>query len=114
MTEGEYFGELSLLSGQPRTATVKTTGFSELYVLDRKDLWRVLDSHPREKRRLTRAVKARLAADALSAAVKNDAFPSRFISREFHVAVESRFSRTELSSGGAAGGGAVERPLPPG
>ncbi|KNC53825.1 cyclic nucleotide-binding protein [Thecamonas trahens ATCC 50062] len=96
MTEGEYFGELSLLSHTPRTATVTASGFVELYVLDRPDLLRVLESHPKEKRRLTRAVKARLAADLLAHALKNDAFPSRFIPRGFLTAVEAHFTRLPL------------------
>ena len=41
-TEGDYFGELSLLKGQPRAASVKATSFLKCVTLDRKAFKRML------------------------------------------------------------------------
>jgi glucose-6-phosphate 1-dehydrogenase len=44
--EGAYFGELSLLSHQPRTATIRAKTPCNLFVLDGADFNRVLKTHP--------------------------------------------------------------------
>ena len=43
---GQFFGEISLLDGGPRTATVRTTMDSELCVLAREDFLKFLGRHP--------------------------------------------------------------------
>lgn len=43
---GEIVGELGLLLGRPRSATVTTTSPSELLMLDRTDLRRAMDEVP--------------------------------------------------------------------
>jgi glucose-6-phosphate 1-dehydrogenase len=43
--EGDFFGELSLLLSQPRTASVRALTSCDLFVLDQADLKRVLKSH---------------------------------------------------------------------
>jgi len=45
--EGEFFGEISLLTGQPRSATVTAGTRCELLVLDRGTLDRIAERHPR-------------------------------------------------------------------
>jgi hypothetical protein len=45
--EGEFFGEISLLSGSPRTATVTAASAVELLVLDRSALDGIAARHPR-------------------------------------------------------------------
>ena len=45
--EGEFFGEMSLLLGTPRTATVRTLEDSILFVVNRTDLQRLLEEHQR-------------------------------------------------------------------
>ena len=44
--EGEFFGEISLLLGTPRTATVKTSEDSILFVVERHDLQKLLTEQP--------------------------------------------------------------------
>jgi CRP-like cAMP-binding protein len=47
MEEGEFFGEVSLLSGTPRTATVTAASRCELLELDRGTLDDICRRHPR-------------------------------------------------------------------
>jgi cAMP-dependent protein kinase regulator len=49
MEEGEFFGEISLLSGCPRTATITAGSRSELLELDRATLDDICRRHPRVK-----------------------------------------------------------------
>jgi potassium efflux system protein len=44
--DGEFFGEISLLLGIPRSATVKTIEDSILFVVERHDLQKLLVNHP--------------------------------------------------------------------
>jgi CRP-like cAMP-binding protein len=44
--EGEFFGEISLLLGTPRTATVKTREDAILFVVERHDLQKLLIEQP--------------------------------------------------------------------
>jgi CRP/FNR family transcriptional regulator, cyclic AMP receptor protein len=43
---GDFFGELSLLSGGPRTATVTMMSAGELLVFDRREFFQLLDCAP--------------------------------------------------------------------
>ena len=45
LNEGEFFGEMSLLLGIPRSATVRTLEETVLFVVDHKDLQRLLQNH---------------------------------------------------------------------
>lgn len=44
MGEGEFFGEISLLTDQPRTATVIAKGAATLYALSRADFKATLEA----------------------------------------------------------------------
>ncbi len=44
--EGDFFGEVSLLTGKPRTATIKTTMETEFLELMRDELDSIANSHP--------------------------------------------------------------------
>jgi potassium-dependent mechanosensitive channel len=44
--EGEFFGEISLLLGTPRTATVRTSEDAILFVVERHDLQKLLEEQP--------------------------------------------------------------------
>jgi cAMP-dependent protein kinase regulator len=46
MEEGEFFGEISLLTGKPRTATITAAEHCELLELDRKTLDEIANDHP--------------------------------------------------------------------
>ena len=46
MGEGDFFGEISILSGKPRTATVTATTHCELLELDRETLDGICKDHP--------------------------------------------------------------------
>ena len=45
-----YFGEISILNmgtaGNRRTASVRSVGYSDLFVLSKKDMWDVLKDYP--------------------------------------------------------------------
>lgn len=45
LNEGEFFGEMSLLMGIPRSATVRTLEDTVLFVIERNDLQRLLEEH---------------------------------------------------------------------
>jgi len=45
LQEGDFFGEISLLMGTPRTASVRTTTASILFVVDRKQLQKLLTEY---------------------------------------------------------------------
>jgi cAMP-dependent protein kinase regulator len=47
--EGEFFGEVGLLTGKPRTATIITNTGSELLELTRADYEGIVDKHPHVK-----------------------------------------------------------------
>ncbi len=46
LQEGDFFGEIALLTGTPRTATVRTVVDTKLFVLDREHLQNLLLEHP--------------------------------------------------------------------
>ena len=48
--EGEFFGEVSLLTGKPRTATIMTNIVSDLLELTRSDYEKIVKRHPRVKK----------------------------------------------------------------
>lgn len=62
---GDFIGEIALLTGSPRTATVTTTSDSHLLVLTDRAFRRVVDRMPTVQDRVVAALAARLAADSL-------------------------------------------------
>ncbi len=63
---GDFFGEMSLLDNEPRSATVIADAHSRLLVLSRKDFQAHLESHPRTALRVLKEVSRRLRrADAV-------------------------------------------------
>ena len=62
LSEGDFFGELSLLDGQPRTATVTTLVPSVLVILERDFFMPFLEAHPTIAIRLLHILANRLRA----------------------------------------------------
>ena len=56
MKAGSYFGEISILNmgtaGNRRTASVRSVGYSDLFVLSKTDMWDVLKDYPAARVRL--------------------------------------------------------------
>ena len=61
---GSYFGEISILnmgtSGNRRTASVRSVGYSDLFRLSKKDLWDVLKEYPAARVKLETIAVMRL------------------------------------------------------
>jgi glucose-6-phosphate 1-dehydrogenase len=70
LSEGDFFGELSLLTAEPRIATVKATTACDVFVLDKADFNRVLRSDPKFDTALRAIVKTRYASVNMGEATK--------------------------------------------
>jgi CRP-like cAMP-binding protein len=58
--EGEFFGELSILDGMARSATVTSLGDSELLILRREDFLNLLHEYPQIAINLLREIAVRI------------------------------------------------------
>lgn len=62
LIEGAVFGELSILNiagsknGNRRTANVRSVGYTDLFVLDKTDLWSALKEYPEARKMLIQKV----------------------------------------------------------
>ena len=57
---GDFFGEIALVEGVPRTATVIAKTPLRLFVLTRRDFLALLDAQPQVERKVMRALARRL------------------------------------------------------
>jgi CRP/FNR family cyclic AMP-dependent transcriptional regulator len=64
---GDFFGEVAILSGGPRTATVVATSAMDLWVLNRGEFGQVLQTSPEIARRMLGVMARRLRAADLAA-----------------------------------------------
>lgn len=62
LKEGDYFGEYALLTGEERTATVRTTQATEVYSLAKSDFSDLVESDPSMQQMLARFVSERTSA----------------------------------------------------
>lgn len=78
LNEGDYFGEMALLTDEARVATVRATMPTELYSLTRSDFASVLDHDPDARRAVEEHVAARAGAlaQATSAATRITQLPA--------------------------------------
>ena len=60
MGPGEHFGEASMISGRPRSATVTALTYVETLVLKREDYERLLPQNPQLLKNITRSLTRRL------------------------------------------------------
>jgi small-conductance mechanosensitive channel/CRP-like cAMP-binding protein len=64
LTPPSFFGEMSLLTGEPRSATVSAKGDSRLFAIDRELFGKLLAANPAISERLARTLAARQAGTA--------------------------------------------------
>ncbi len=57
---GDFFGEMSLLDGEPRSATIVATTDLRLLIVDRSHFWRLLDETPDLVRRILTILSRRV------------------------------------------------------
>ena len=57
---GDFFGEMSLVDGEPRSATIVATTDLRLLVVDRFHFWRLLDETPDLTRRILTILSRRV------------------------------------------------------
>jgi CRP/FNR family transcriptional regulator, cyclic AMP receptor protein len=60
MTPGDFFGEMSLLDGEPRSATVTAITDLRMLVVDRTHFWRLLNETPDLVRRILVVLSGRI------------------------------------------------------
>lgn len=65
LRSGDFFGEIALLSGGPRTASVTTTKQASLLVLGERDYWSIAERIPSIETRALKALAERLQANAV-------------------------------------------------
>lgn len=59
LSEGQFFGEMSLMTGAPRSATIRAIGPCEMVVINKPSMQEVLESHPELVLRITAALESR-------------------------------------------------------
>lgn len=59
MIPGQYFGEMALLTGEPRSATVKALEDTELLVLEKDDLRTIIQDNPQAEEVISRVLAKR-------------------------------------------------------
>jgi CRP-like cAMP-binding protein len=63
--QGDFLGEIALITGRPRTATVKATSHVRVLVITARDFRRLLESSPEIQRKVLLSMAERLATAAL-------------------------------------------------
>jgi CRP-like cAMP-binding protein len=58
--EGDFFGEISLIDGEPRTATITATEAVSALTLGREQFQRLIEEHPSVRLELLMALTERL------------------------------------------------------
>ncbi len=71
LTSGDYFGEMALLTGQPRSASVITTEPSEMFILNKDDFDLIVERFPSISLSMGKIMSQRL-SDVLKKAAQTD------------------------------------------
>ena len=59
LSDGQYFGEVSLILGLPRTASIRATTTCDIFALRKADLYRALACYPHIEDQIQRVAKKR-------------------------------------------------------
>jgi hypothetical protein len=59
LTEGQFFGEIALLTKEPRNASIRCADYCDVYTLDRETFHRLLKHHPEISSRVEQLAKKR-------------------------------------------------------
>jgi CRP-like cAMP-binding protein len=62
--EGDFFGEISLLTSDPRRATIRAKSYCDLFMLDKNDFAHVLRDRPQFMKSIQDTAQARYIAYA--------------------------------------------------
>jgi ATP-binding cassette, subfamily B, bacterial len=76
LADGDYFGEMALLSGGPRMATVRTTMPSEMYSLGHAEFVSLLEQEPAFQQEMLETLARRRSALAVAGAVAAGVAPA--------------------------------------
>lgn len=60
MGPGDFFGEIALLDGRPRTATVRADGIAQVLVVGHREFHALMDEFPSVRTAVLEAVAVRL------------------------------------------------------
>ena len=60
LTRGDFFGEMSLLDGSPRSATVEATTGMRLLVIGQREFWALVATAPQITRRIMSTLSQRI------------------------------------------------------
>jgi CRP-like cAMP-binding protein len=97
VSAGSCFGEFSFLTGEPRTATVRSLETSEILELSAESIRSAVKKHPRLREVLFELYRERALANVLSSSPLFQVIPSKDRAR-----LAPRFKLVELSTGGQA------------
>lgn len=64
LKDGDFFGEIALLSSQPRTASVRTLDYCDMYTIDRETFEKVINQYPDFAEKIREIAKTRLEKDS--------------------------------------------------
>ena len=65
LKDGDFFGEIALLSSRPRTASVRTLDYCDMYSIDRDTFEKVLAHYPEFEKHINEIAKERLEKDTI-------------------------------------------------
>jgi CRP-like cAMP-binding protein len=104
LERGEFFGEIGLMTKQPRNATIEALVDSKLLAIDRRVLWKLIEQQPSVAQGVLRFLRSRL----IDRQIRTNLFFSAFAHAQ-REAVARQFRFLEVDEGGTV----VESGRPP-